>query len=170
LKCGVSPPQTRHFSFGKRDCSKSSLAAFSLLKALNVLTVRLGLFAACGLARKLFEQSLLPKLKCPKPFPPVRGPSGPSVSVPNKIAQELAALKQPSPKRSIRDGDSAAPEGERGTKYSAIRNNNGSFGKAWRINRPLLLSPTSLIGGPGPLWLGDCFGERRESKWVASSL
>ena len=38
------------------------------------------------------------------------GPSGPSVSIPNKMAQELASLKQPSPKMWIRDKDSAEPK------------------------------------------------------------
>ncbi len=78
---GFWPRATRSFGFGKRDCPKSSLAAFSLLKALNVLTVRLGLFAACGLARKLFEQSLeAPKtiLACARPcgFPAMLADSG----------------------------------------------------------------------------------------------
>jgi len=35
----------------------------------------------------------------------------PSASAPNKMAQKLAALKQPSPKQSIRGCGSAAPEG-----------------------------------------------------------
>jgi len=65
------------------------------------------------------DKALLFRQKDPKPFLPVRGPSDPaqkhvlrvfSVSVPNTMAQELAVLKQPSPKkRSIRDRDSAAP-------------------------------------------------------------
>jgi len=40
-----------------------------------------------------------------------RDPAGPSASVPNKKAQELALLKQPSPKKSIWYSGSAAPEG-----------------------------------------------------------
>ena len=53
------------------------------------------------------DESLLFRQKEPKPFPPVRGPSdsaqkqvlrGPSASAPNKMARELAPLKQLSPK------------------------------------------------------------------------
>ncbi len=40
-----------------------------------------------------------------------RPQGGSSASVPNKMARELALLKQPSPERPIRDGGSAAPEG-----------------------------------------------------------
>ena len=56
-------------------------------------------------------------------FLPVRGPSEPaqkqalrdaSASVPNKMAQELALLKQPSPKKSIRGSSSAAPNAGKG--------------------------------------------------------
>ena len=93
---GFRPRATSPFCFGKRDCSKSSLAAFSLLKALNVLTVRLGLFATCGLARKLFEQSL----KVPKTMfcaCAERRGTGPPTRI--RMAQELALLKQPSPEK-----------------------------------------------------------------------
>ena len=58
------------------------------------------------------DESLLFRQKEPKPFLPVRGPMGASASVPNKMAQELAPLKQPSPKKSIRDCGSAASDGE----------------------------------------------------------
>ena len=44
------------------------------------------------------DESLLFRQKEPKPFSPVRGPAGPSASVPNKMARELAPLKQPSPR------------------------------------------------------------------------
>jgi len=53
------------------------------------------------------DESLLFRQKEPKPYLPVRGPSEPaqkpalqdsSASVPNKMAQELAALKQSSPR------------------------------------------------------------------------
>jgi len=53
------------------------------------------------------DESLLSRQKEPKPCLPVRGPSEPaqkqalrdaSASVPNKMAQELARLKQPSPR------------------------------------------------------------------------
>jgi len=54
------------------------------------------------------DESLLFRQKEPKPFSPVRG----GASVPNKMARELALLKQPSPERPIRDRGSAAPEGE----------------------------------------------------------
>jgi hypothetical protein len=47
--------------------------------------------------------------RLPMSILPVRGPAGTSASVPNKMAQELALLKQPSPKTSIRDSGSAAP-------------------------------------------------------------
>ena len=57
------------------------------------------------------DEVLLFRPKDPKPFPPVRGPAGSSASVLNKMARELALLKQPSPERPIRDGGSAAPEG-----------------------------------------------------------
>ncbi len=63
------------------------------------------------------DEVLLFRQKDPKPFPPVRGPLGPSASVPNNMAQELAEsilslskdLKQPSPKKSIQGCGSAAP-------------------------------------------------------------
>ncbi len=60
----------------------------------------------CGLSRPR-DESLLFRQKEPKPCLPVRGPSEPaqkpalrdaSASAPNKMAQELAALKQPSPR------------------------------------------------------------------------
>ncbi len=38
-----------------------------------------------------------------------RPQGGPSASAPNKMAQELALLKQPSPKKPIRGSSSAAP-------------------------------------------------------------
>jgi hypothetical protein len=44
------------------------------------------------------DESLLFRQKEPKPFSPVRGPAGASASVPNKMARELAPLKQPSPR------------------------------------------------------------------------
>ena len=64
------------------------------------------------------DDLLLFRQKEAKPFLPVRVPSDPaekqalrgaSTSVPNKMAQELAPLKQPSPEQSIRDSGSAAP-------------------------------------------------------------
>ncbi len=39
-----------------------------------------------------------------------RPQGGPSASAPNKMAQELAPLKQPSPKKSIRYSTSAEPK------------------------------------------------------------
>ncbi len=51
----------------------------------------------------------------------VRGPPGPSASAPNKMAQELALLKQPSPKRPIRDESSAAPNAGRNCEKENIR-------------------------------------------------
>ncbi len=57
------------------------------------------------------DEVLLFRQKDPKPCSPVRGPAGSSASVPNKMARELALLKQPLPERPIRDGGSAAPEG-----------------------------------------------------------
>jgi len=55
------------------------------------------------------DEVLLFRQQDPKPFPPVRGPPGPSASAPNTMAQELAPLKQPSPKKSIRGCGSGAP-------------------------------------------------------------
>jgi len=57
------------------------------------------------------NEVLLFRQKDPKPFPPVRGPAGSSASTPNKMARELAPLKQPSPKSRFRGYGSAAPEG-----------------------------------------------------------
>ncbi len=53
------------------------------------------------------DESLLFRQKEPKPFLPVRVPAGASASVPNKMAQELALLKQPSPRS--RFGTEALP-------------------------------------------------------------
>ncbi len=61
---------------------------------------------SCGVSPPR-DEALLFRQKCPKPFSPVRGPSDPaqkqalrgaSASAPNKMARELALLKQPSPK------------------------------------------------------------------------
>ncbi len=51
----------------------------------------------CGVSSPR-DESLLFRQKGPKPFLPVRGPAGASAFVPNKMAQELALLKQPSPR------------------------------------------------------------------------
>jgi len=53
------------------------------------------------------DEVLLFRQKDPKPFSPVRGPPGPSASAPNKMARELAPLKQPSPRS--RFGAAASP-------------------------------------------------------------
>ena len=53
------------------------------------------------------DEVLLFRQKDPKPFPPVRGPAGSSASAPNKMARELAPLKQPSPRS--RFGAAAPP-------------------------------------------------------------
>ena len=50
---------------------------------------------------------LLFQQKDPKPFFPVRGPTGPWSTAPNNMARELASLKQPSPKS--RFGAAAQP-------------------------------------------------------------
>jgi hypothetical protein len=63
-------------------------------------------FLTCGVSPPR-DEPLLFRQKEPKPFLPVRGPSDPaqkqvlqgaSASIPNKRAQELALLKQPSPR------------------------------------------------------------------------
>ena len=67
------------------------------------------------------DDPLLFRQKEAKPFLPVRGPCvpaqkqglrGPSTSVPNKMAQELAPLKQPSPRS--RFGTPAPPHPTQG--------------------------------------------------------
>jgi hypothetical protein len=72
------------------------------------------------------DESLLFRQKEPKPYLPVRGPSEPaqkqalrdaSASVPNKMAQELAALKQPSPRG--RFGTEAPPRPTQRTQEDA---------------------------------------------------
>ena len=63
------------------------------------------------------DEALLFRQKCPKPFSPVRGPPGASASVPNKMARELATLKQPSPKS--RFGTEAPPRPTRRPKIEA---------------------------------------------------
>ncbi len=69
------------------------------------------------------DESLLFRQKEPKPFPPVRGPSelaqkqalqGASAFAPNKMARELAPLKQPSPRG--RFGAPAPPRPKAGEK------------------------------------------------------
>ena len=56
-------------------------------------------------------EALLFRQKDPKPISPVRGPTGSSASAPNKMVAQLAALRQCSPKGSIRVCGSAAHEG-----------------------------------------------------------
>jgi len=67
------------------------------------------------------DESLLFRQKEPKPLSPVHGPSEPtqkqtlrgaSASAPNKMARELAPLKQPSPKS--RFGTPAPPRSKAG--------------------------------------------------------
>ncbi len=65
----------------------------------------------------LADEVLLFRQKDPKPLSPVRGPPGASASVPNKMARELAALKQPSPRG--RFGTEAPPRPTRGPKIEA---------------------------------------------------
>jgi hypothetical protein len=66
------------------------------------------------------DEALVFRQKCPEPFPPVRGPPGSSASAPYKMVRELAALKQPSPKRSIRGCGSAAPKGGEKLKNTTL--------------------------------------------------
>ena len=74
-------------------------------------------------------QALLFRQKDPKPFPPVRGPTGPFAPVPNIRAAELASLGQSSPT----DNDSALGRSRA----------QGGIGTVTRI---LLLSAISVKG------------------------
>ncbi len=65
----------------------------------------------------LADEVLLFRQKDPKPLSPVRGPPGASASVPNKMARELAPLKQPSPRG--RFGTEAPPRPTRESKIEA---------------------------------------------------
>ncbi len=68
------------------------------------------------------DEVLLFRQKDPKPFPPVHGPPGPSASAPNKMAQELAPLKQPSPRSRF---GAAAPPHTKAGKHSAFKPGDG---------------------------------------------
>ncbi len=55
-------------------------------------------------------------------FARARPQGGPSASAPNKMAQELAPLKQPSPKKPIRYYGSAAPNAGRARLLIFLQN------------------------------------------------
>ncbi len=57
------------------------------------------------------DEALVFRQKCPKPFPPVRGPPGASASVPNQDGEGTRSAQTALAERPTRYGGSAALEG-----------------------------------------------------------
>ena len=83
------------------------------------------------------DEALLFRQKCPKPFPPVRGPLGPSASVPNQDGEGTRSAQTALAKRPIRYGGSAAHEGGETLKKNVQFSN-------WGMGKPTIALHFSL--------------------------
>ena len=85
-----------------------------------------------GFLRNYFIQGFAPadevlvfRQKDPKPFPPVRGPSGPSATLPNQDGSGTRSAQTALAEKSIRYGDEAAYEGGKPLKKTVFKLRRG---------------------------------------------